>query len=43
MLHAGGQRMSQGEINKLMEIERKENDEMTSKYKKKMDDTGVNN
>jgi nucleotide-binding universal stress UspA family protein len=38
---AKGQRMSLGEVNKLMEIERKENEEMTSKYKKLMEDGGV--
>jgi len=36
-----GQRMSEGEIQKLADIEKKENEEMTSKYQAKLTSVGV--
>jgi nucleotide-binding universal stress UspA family protein len=36
-----GQRMSEGEIQKLSDIEKKENDEMTTKYNTKLTSNGV--
>ena len=36
-----GQRLSEGEIQKLVELEKKENEEMTTKYKATLEKHGV--